>query len=116
MLWCLCLCALLSLSGGELYRFPAQNNGGTSQLNVTRIVRGTKNATLAVLSNPNGRFHVYFPEIAGKCVGWATTTDLAQKHDCLFATNGGPFDRCGDVFWLLFSRAKGLCPPVTVLL
>jgi exopolysaccharide biosynthesis protein len=47
---------------------------------------------LGLVQNPVSHFHAYFGALPnGSCGVREKTTDQAKKHNCVFATNGGPF-------------------------
>lgn len=63
-------------------------------LNLTFTIQHQYNTTgyCALVGNPIKHFHIYFPESSkNTCNGWSKTNETAEKHGCIFATNGSPF-------------------------
>lgn len=64
-----------------------------SVMNVS-LFAGNSTARVAVIGNPVGHWHVYCPMNANtsQCSGVRiTVVDQAVRHNCIYATNGGPF-------------------------
>eukprot|EP01079_Euglenida_sp_SAG-EU17-18_P006266 gene6266-1118_t len=85
---------VVSMEGaGQYIRQPAhKGQAGQANMTVTKVQKYDTNGFLATIDNPVAHFHVYSSlQQDGVCGQHAKTTDQASAHQCLFATNGGPF-------------------------
>eukprot|EP01127_Copromyxa_protea_P004586 TRINITY_DN14439_c0_g1_i1.p1 TRINITY_DN14439_c0_g1~~TRINITY_DN14439_c0_g1_i1.p1 ORF type:complete len:263 (-),score=50.47 TRINITY_DN14439_c0_g1_i1:33-821(-) len=71
---------------------PAANRTDGPVYTLSNFTWGGASGLVAVVHKPIGHFHIYFPETRnGGCGGYEKTSVQSEKHNCIFATNGGPF-------------------------